>query len=402
MGRRPKSEENKLSILEGRNYKKSNDLINAKGRSTLLIQKLFAVSIQQAEKDDKGMLSASIYGSDLKRVFGVTSNNFYKTIKEAIQPSKKSKPSILDYRIVITNDEEKSIEAINVITDCKFEDGVFNIRFNDKVAKELWELKANYTTFALEETLALKSIYSFRIYELLKAEYDKQDYILKKRGLPSKEPYVVVMHLTDLKLKLGIIDAQSSNEIITALKKDSPNYERIETLTENDEEAKKFKEYGDIRKNALEKAKKELREKTDIYFDYEPIRSGRGGKTNSIRFFIYNKHARKEEPKPVELTLEEKENIIDKISDIIDEKIKPKEYKAIAEAAGYDIARVEKAYKIAKGNKKIDNLVGFMLSAIKEDYDYSVESAGGKNNSWNSFPQNSYDFEEFEKQMLDN
>jgi len=400
--RKSAQEENRLSILEGKNYKKSNDLINAKGRSTLLIQKLFAVSIQQAEMDEKGMLNASIYGSDLKRVFGVTSNNFYKTIKEAIQPSKKSKPSILDYRIVISNDEQKSIEAINVITDCKFENGIFNIRFNDKVTKELWELKANYTTFALEETLALKSIYSFRIYELLKSEYDKQDYILKKQGLPSREPYIVVMHLTDLKLKLGIIDAQSSNDIITALKKDSTNYDKIEALTDNDEEAKKFKEYGDLRKNALEKAKKELKEKTDIYFDYEPIRSGRGGKTKSIRFFIFNKNARKGTAiKEKNLTQEEKDNIIDEVSEIINEKLKVRDYKKIAEAADYNIEKVKKAYEIAVGSKKIDNLVGFLIAAIKDEYDEPVKKK--TIDLWHGeYVQQTIDFKELENQLLDN
>ena len=89
------SESERANILNGRNYKKSNDIINAKGRSSLLVQKLIAVSIQQAEVDEKGILSAVLYGTDLKKIFGVTGNNFYKTVQNAIEPE-PGKPSILD------------------------------------------------------------------------------------------------------------------------------------------------------------------------------------------------------------------------------------------------------------------------------------------------------------------
>ena len=50
MGRKSKEQMDREKIavshfLSTQNYKKANTLINAKGRSTLLVQKLFAVSI---------------------------------------------------------------------------------------------------------------------------------------------------------------------------------------------------------------------------------------------------------------------------------------------------------------------------------------------------------------------
>ncbi len=390
-----------VNILEGKKYKKSNDLINSRGRSSLLVQRLFAISIQQAELDEKGMLRASIYGTDLKKIFGTTSNNLYKTIKEAIQP-KRNKASIMDYRIIITNDQEKSLEAINVIMDASFEDGVFNIRFNDKITKELWELKANYTTFALEETMRFRSVYTWRIYEMLKAVWDKYSHLDKRKGLPPKEPYIIVMNLTDLKLRLGIIDAQSSNDIVAALKKDTPDFERIEDLAERDEEAQKLKEYGDLRKNVLEKARKEMLDKsTNIYYTYEPIRSGKGGKTKAIRFFIYNKNKKNTVIESQStLTQEEKDNIVDEISVLIEEKIKPKECRQIAEAAEYDLSKVQKAYAVAKSTKNIDNIVGFMIKAIQDDYEIPVSRIG--TSKWGNFEQQKLDFRTLEEQLLDN
>ncbi len=393
----------RANILAKKNYRKSNDLINSKGKTSLLVQKLLSISIQQAELNDKGMLTASIYGTDIKKLFGVTGNNFYETIKKAVQP-KKGKPSIMDYRIIITNDAEKKFEAINVVTDCTFENGVFSIRFNDKVTKELWELKSNYTTFRLEETLSLKSIYSFRLYEILKSEYDRQDYILKKQGKPTQMPYICEMHLTDLKLKLGIIDTQVDNEIVSALKKASPDYEKIEILAANDEEGKKYKEYADLKKNALNRGKKELKEKTDIYYNFEPVKSGRGGKTQAVRFFIYSKYPRLDEEiikEAAALTEEEKDDIVDKISEIINEKLKPREYKQIAEVAGYDIEKIKKAYDVACSSTIDRSLAGFMISAIKEDWDKGVPVK--KNDGWHGeYVQQEIDFEELEAKLVEN
>ena len=272
------------------------------------------------------------------------------------------------------------------------------------VTEELWQLKANYTTFRLEETLSLKSIYSFRIYELLKSEYDKMDYIEKKKGLPAQEPYVVQMHLTDLKLKLGIIDHTLDKEISAALKKANPDYDKIEELASNsDKESRKFKEYSDLKKNAIVRAQKELKEKTDIYFEFEPIRSGRGGKTQEIRFKVYNKNPRKDESENKELNAEEKENIIDEISEIIDEKIKPKECKMIAEVSNYDIDKVRKAYEISKTQKNIDNIVGWMTTAIRENYEMPVEKKKSQKSAWSGqFEQREIDFDELENKLLDN
>ena len=180
MGRR-KSEEYNIDLLKGKNYSKSNALVNSKGKANLLAQKLFAIGIQQAKEDKTGILTAELRGTDLRKVFGNTNGSFYDEIKSLVEPI-QGKPSLMDWRIVYSDDTTKSVEAINIVTDCKFEDGIFQMRFNNKVNKEIRELKQNYTVFSLAETIPLKSIYSFKLYEMLKSEYDRQDYIAKKSG----------------------------------------------------------------------------------------------------------------------------------------------------------------------------------------------------------------------------
>ena len=154
----------------------------------------------------------------------------------------------------------------------------------------------------------------------------------------------------------------------------------------------------------MDKAKAELDESTSIRFEYEPIRVGTGGKTNSIRFLIYDKKTTKVEEvekKTIKiLTPEEKEDFIDQVNEVIEEKLKVKDLRAIAEAAEYDISKVEKAYKVLLSSGKIDNITGFMIKAIQDGYEEPVMRQ--KKTEFNNFKQNIYDFTELEEQLLDN
>lgn len=396
-----------FNVLSGRHYKKSNALINSKGKANLLAQKLFAVGIQQAVEDEKtGILESVMYGTDLKKIFGTTnSGSFYDKIKALVNPV-KNKPSLLDWRVIFTDDESKKIEAINVIMDCSFENGVLKIRYNDKVNKQIKDLQANYTVLSLAETIPLSSIYSFKLYEILKSEYDKQDCIAKKNGTwKPNTVYVVEIDITDLKLRFGIIDASTSIEITNALKQENPDFKKIEKLADElvnslpdnlRKEHIKYKRFDNFKKQAIEIPKKELAEKTSIYFDYEPIRSGRGGKTTAIRFYIHKKLNEANSVDKVKLSDEEKDNFLDDLIDLFEGKIKKtKDRRAIAEAANYNYDLIEEKYKLSQ-TQNIDNLVGWLISAIKEDYQKPISTI-----------KNNYDFEESdtvydEELLLDN
>ncbi len=404
-----------MSILKGRQYSKSNSLINAKGTTSLLAQKIFSVGIQQAQLDDRtGQLVTTLHGGDLRKIFGNKGGSFYEHIKDLVEPEKE-KASLLDWRIIYTNDTTKELEALNVVTDCKFKDGILEMRYNNRITDQLYQLKENYTMFSLEETIPLKSIYSYRIYEILKAEFDKQSYIAHKRGenLDNSEPYIMVMNLTDLKLRLGIIDPNENKEIINALKKSNIDFDYIEQLSQETAERKKgkgtsktgkakYSVFSTFRKNTLDKAKEELDEMTSIRFEYEPIKSGRGGKIHSIRFKIYDKKKTVvdvvEKKKIRVLTQEERDEFIDSLNDIIMERLKIRDLRAIAEAADYDITKVEKAYRIMSSKNNVNDVTAFMISAIREGYEEPVK----RKSAFNPFEQRGYDFAELEKQLLEN
>lgn len=400
LGRKSKKQiedETSAIFLSNQHYKKANTIINAKGRSTLLVQKLFAVSIAKAELNpDDNTLEANIYGTDLKKIFGVKGGSFYEHIKAAIEPA-KNKPSILDWRIIYSNDDTKEIEAMNVITDASFKNGVLNVRYNNKITPYLTNLQSNYTVLSLAEAVQLNSVYSFRLYEILKAEMDRQRAITKRPG-----PYYVQYNLTDLKLRLGIIDSQADPEIISALKRGNPDYDKIERHAEKVDGAGRLKTFGNFKKFALDKAKEELNSTTSIWFDYEPVKAGRGGKVVNIRFAINvnpkinNKEVEKEEKKSPSINELE---IYEKVQGIIEEKIMLSDIRAICEAANYDVDKIEKAYKLAKSTNNIRNITGWMISAVKSNYQ-SVSSEPEM--TFGNFEQRTLDFDELEKKLLDN
>lgn len=402
MGRKSKDQIEKENstinqFLSTQNYKKANTLINAKGRSTLLVQKLFAVSIAKAKLNPMdNTLEASIYGTDLKKIFGVKGGSFYEHIRKAIEPV-KNQASILDWRIICRNDAAQELEAINVITDASFKNGVLSIRYNSKITPYLNDLKSNYTVLSLSEAIRLNSIYSFRLYEILKAEMDYQRAITHKQG-----PYCVQYNLTDLKLRLGIIDSQAKPEIINALKKDNPDYSKIEKYAASEDGAEKLKTFGNFKKFALEKAREELIEKTSIWFDYEPVKAGRGGKVVDVRFTIDINPRYKAETERLtrrSLSQEEQFECMEQVQSFIEEKIRLSDIKAILEAAEYDIDKIKYAYRLSQKATGIENLTGWLISAIKNGYE---EPVSGKENMNIRFEQQELDLEMLEKALVEN
>lgn len=401
-----KETNNANKVLRDRRYLKSNALVNAKGKSSLLAQKIFAIGIQQAHIDENtGKLVARIYGTELRAILHRKNGSFYDQITELIEPP-VGKPSIMDWRVIYKDDATKKVEAINLISRCNFQNGILEIWFDESITAQIHELKSNYTVYSLEETIPLKSIYSFRLYEILKSEYDYQSYRAKRMGMSvySDKAFIYETNLIDLKLKLGIIDPSISRGLLKALKESNPDYKKIEELIENQKDDLKYTQYSNFKRLTLDRAQKELEQKTRLSFDYEEIKAGRGGKVIGIKFFIKFKAAKDGYiDKKVEkiYSPEEKDQVLEEIMDMIHEKLKLKEYKAIAEAAHYNVDKVSKQYDILLKKKTgVDSMVGYLIQAIKEDYAPPLSIPA--RNSFNNFKQNTYDFDELEKQLIEN
>ncbi len=372
-------------------YKKSNSLIFAKGRSTLLMNKLFAISIISAQQNTKGHVFSDIPGTQLRALFKNTNGSFYTQLKMAVEGADYGESSLLDWRIITEDPEKKEFDAINVVTDCSFKNGILHVAFNDKIAPYVYNLQNNYTVLPLQETMAFTSIYSYKLFEVCMAEIGIQRY----RGKHS--PYIKEIDLIQLKLLLGIIDPKENPQIVKALKKnDLSSLAGYESMV--------LPSYTKFRKNVLERACSEINELSSIHVDYKPIKKGRGGKVVSVRFIIYDENnllEEDDEPEQVDIYA-----LIDEVRVLLASyNLSTKEIVSIIEAADNDIERIKLAVPVIYGYKRtITSVPAFLIQAIKEHWtpgkSKKHSSQTHNKNTFRNFDERDYDYVELEKKLL--
>ena len=192
-------------------YKKSNILINARGKATLMAFRLFAAAIGQAHKStEDNTVVATIPVKTLSNIIGTKSNSLYETVFEAtVKDNSGKRRSLLDWRIIIKDDESEAFRAVNVLQDAEYKNGTLKLRFNNSLTDELIGLKSNFTILNLQEAVKLNSVYSSQLYEMLKSNMDYQRAIHKT---PAKKIEWQI-NLVELYLRLGIIDPECDPEV---------------------------------------------------------------------------------------------------------------------------------------------------------------------------------------------
>lgn len=165
---------------------------------------------------------------------------------------------------------------------------------------------------------------------------------------------------------------------------------------------KTLKEVPNFKRYAIDKAKTELNEKTDINVEYEKIGKGRGGKCVGFKFIIQYKEVVVEESAPQQKEVDIFEFIDEMRSFMKDVNFSIKDLNNIAETANYDMNKVKNAYKIlvSPHNEEIKNATGFMMDAIRNNYEPPITVS--KKNSYNNFEQNTYDYDELENSLRSN
>jgi len=233
--------------------------------------------------------------------------------------------------------------------------GMVELEFSPRLKPYMLQLKEKFTQYKLGNILAMKSKYSPRIYEILKCnEFKKQGYIQ--------------IEIDDLKKIL-----HSDNV---------------------------YPRYYDFKRRVIEQSQKELKKMSDISFDFEEIKTGRT--VTSLKFYIKVNEltALNTADDEVSATLMEvKENPIKKIMAIMcNSKITSLEAKKLNDTAKGDINMIREKYVQAQNVAKIGSIVGWMITALKEDYKTTKDNL--KVDKFNDYEQRTYDFEKLEKRLL--
>lgn len=341
----------------------SNNLIEAKYKLGVIEQKIIHRILTQINIQDKELKFFKIYIKDFCDLLGNT-NNYKIIINNACENLRKTD-------IWIETDNETEIKTTWFSSAEYFSDGTVELEISRKLSPYLLELKRNFTKYDFSNIINFKSQYSIRLYQLLK-QYDK----IGKRDI-----------------------------LLDELKE----YFQIEN---------EYKKYANFKQKILNIAQKEINSLSDISFAFEEIKKGR--KVDKIKFYIIANKKEKEgkQSSKTRKLKEEKEkqeqresdvdldDLIDQLREIIKEPLRTKEYKSILQAAGNNIELIKQKYQIAQKQRKIDNLVGWLIAAIQEEYTEPVEKKSEKNlekiknSRFNNIESREYDYEDLERQLL--
>lgn len=195
---------------------KSNDLVSASYNLTLAEQRiiLFAISkLNPASADNKTVvIKASEFAEQFKNI---NKNSIYKAIKDGLDD--------LYNKSIILKDNQKKITFRWLQAKTYYNnEAVAELVFSDHIIPYLFDLKNKFTKYKLSNISTFKSVYSIRLYELL-VQYK----VIKSRNIEVNE-------LREM-LLLG----------------------------------NKYTRLFDLKKRVIEKAVKELNEKSDLSISYK-------------------------------------------------------------------------------------------------------------------------------------
>lgn len=201
---------------------KSNYLIQkSKYELSARTQKVLLYCISKIKPEDPDYTMYHIAYRDICAVCGITqSSQNYQDLDEIIKP-------LYDDSFKIIQDGKAMVFHWIEGVEYGLNHTSFSYRFDPRLSKYLFHLQENYTKFELECSLAMKSKYSIRMYELLKSY-----------------AFLGKCELTVRELK----------EYLNA-----PNYSK----------------FADFRIQIIERALDEINEYSDIDVVFQPIRQGR-------------------------------------------------------------------------------------------------------------------------------
>ena len=303
--------------------------------------------------------------ADLAKYQGINTNNIYTTLK-------KMDESSINRSFMIRDKDTGAFEIFNMIEKFTYDgNGKIEILYTKTAGEHFLRIGEPYRKNKYAILAGFQSNASFRIYELLSAhEYLFERY---KTDTVSFE-----YELKELKLQLGLVRFLHNEEArLKAVLKRSPT---AAELFEKYPEIEPYKQWGGFKRRVLDVAQKEIQAFSEIYdnvcpFEYEPVVSGRGGKVQAVRFII---HRAKKVDVSADVTPMEDETtiyvfpaeMIQQVYDIMaDEHLLEKDIISLLKASGSDVSLIKKTYKKAKKQSYLNNLVGWMISCMKEGWD---------------------------------
>jgi len=208
---------------------KSNKLIEARYRLSLQEQRLILLLTSKIRKEDVDFLWYKLNIRDLAKFLGLEKNrNIYESVRKAVRR--------LMRRIITIEDINTDLHWIDAAS--YGEKGVVKIAVHQILKPYLLSLRSHFTKYYLKYIVYLKSVYSIRLYEILKRYENVGE---------------AVLMLENLREMMGIKETE-------------------------------YQAYNNFKRKTLLVAQEEIPQKTDINFSFEELKEGK--RVTKIRFLI--------------------------------------------------------------------------------------------------------------------
>lgn len=336
--------------------RKSNTLISGKFKTSILENKIMAIALTRIEIKD-GCPVARLYPGEIKQLLGKnTDTNIYKKLKRTAK--------LMTGHQIVIEDSKGNFSIFTMVNNADYVDKQFIITFNKNMTPFVHQLKNNFTTYEVATLMKIEKAHSYRLYELLKKEIYRSDpninngVVTKEYGLSELKCTIGLANTDEAGVQRAIADGKSWDEIYYNVVKD-----------------KSFEVWYEFRRQVLDVAQKELAEKSDIVFEYEPLKYGSGAKVRRIRFYIAKNEPSKTKPemdRMVDLihTMNEEQVASDTDNDgvysyIGHNKLTRDDIIEFMRVAEEDEEKVENAIKLADKQDYLKNYVGWIISCIR-------------------------------------
>jgi len=279
---------------------KSNELINMQTDLSLIQLKVFTKIIMSTVTNP----NAEFYRysiKDLLKDFNITSKHHVAL--------KKATAWMIRAVILKTQNGE---EQLPLFTKVSYNSWIVDMYLHPDLKPYILDIKERYTKYFYQSITGLNSMYSVRLYELLK------QYEFRK----SKN-----FEIDEFRFILNIWD--------------------------------KYSKYTDFRKRVLLSSQKELLEKTDIAFEFEEIRESR--RVVRLDFKIITQHKKS-------LAVSNSSNSTDTLAEQLKTKIFLSEAQIKTVLKQFGTVQIERNINYVLAQKNIKNLAWYFMKALELDY----------------------------------
>jgi len=334
---------NELQNVNNNWVYQSNRLVEASYTLTVVEQKLIRLLASMINKDDDDIKEYEFKTKELIKVLNTSDSRFYRDID--------SITDLLMQRIIkIRNVNTSEFMKYHWVDTAKYVSGVLKLKIN-KDLKPFYLGLDCYTKYQLRNIMQFKSTYSFRLYELFK-QYE---------GIGHR-----VLTIDGLRDSLNINKDQ-------------------------------YPKYANLKQKVINVAVKEINENTDLLVAYNEIKEVR--KIVSVQFIIRKKdNVKTEIAATANVPIFFNNSNIDLVRQVIKQDLTDLEVQRILDAANLDIEKIKEKYNIISQLSKVNNLVGAMITALKENW---TNTSKTKVSTFNDYEQRDYNFDELEKKLLD-